>query len=147
MNCNFEEEYASCGEVLKEFHCLLNQAEELYEKSDATIDTKVVKSICTAINSLEEAFELGSRGDKKENYAYEILEKSGCSNVYNRDTARCKELYDKAQEQFALESEYLIHALNLLKDAQNGIENSIDVRKIGYRFREQYEECVHCEEN
>lgn len=142
---NIEKEYVStsCCEILKEFHCLLNEAEELYEKSDETIDTKVVKSICSAIRSLEEAFDLGGRGEEKENNAYKILNKSGCSNDCNKDSTKCKELYNKAQEQFSLESDYLVHALNSLKDAQKDIENSIDVRKIGYNLKNQYEKCVH----
>lgn len=142
-----KEYFSSCCEILEKFHCLINEAEKLYEKSDETIDTKVVKSICTAIKSLEKAFDLGGKGEEKENSAYKMLDKSRCSDACNKDSAKCKELYNKAQEQFALESEYLAHALNLLKDAQKDIQNSIEVRKIGYRFRNQYEECVHCKKS
>lgn len=146
MSCNDNEEKCvpTCCEILEKFHCLINEAEELYEKSDETIDKKVVKSICTAIKCLGKAFDLGGKGEEKENYAYKMLYKSGCGNACNQNSAKCKELYKKSQEQFALESDYLVHALNLLKNAQKDIENSIDARKCGYKFRNEYEECIHC---
>jgi hypothetical protein len=143
-NC-IEEDYVSacCREVLKKFHCLLNEADELYEKSDKIIDTEVLESICIAIKSLEKAFELGGRGEEIENKAYKMLDKSGCGNACNKNSAECKELYDKAEEKFALESEYLTHALNSLKCAQKDVKNSMEARKAGYRLRDQYTECVH----
>lgn len=73
-----------------------------------------------------------------------MLDKSRCSNTCDKNSAECKELDTKAQEMFSLESDYLAHALNSLKNAQKDIQISMDVRKIGYKLRDQYAECVHC---
>lgn len=134
----------NCNIILNKFHDLLNEAEELYKKSDEVIDSKVAESICTAIESLEKALELGGQGDEIENNAYKMLDKSECSNTCDKNSSECKELDKKAQEMFSLESDYLYHALYLLKNAQKDIQISMDVRKIGYQLRDQYAECVHC---
>ncbi|WMJ86864.1 hypothetical protein [Anaerocolumna sp. MB42-C2] len=135
--------YCNCSKILKKFHSLIYEAEELYKKSDAIIDTKVVEAIYIATESLERAFELGGQGEETENNAYKMLDKSECGNTCDKNSTECKELDTKAQEMFSLESDYLTHALNSLKDAQKDIQISMVERKIGYKLRDQYKKCIH----
>lgn len=136
--------YNDCSEILSKFHILLNEAEELYEAADNIIDKEVINSIYTAIKSLQEAFELGSKGGEIETYANNFLNRTGCSTICSKDSSECKTLIEKADESFAIETENLNNALDSLNAALNSIKNSIIARKIGYSFRKKYKYCVHC---
>lgn len=147
INCNCNNcrnNNTFCNRILERFHCSIKEANALFEKSDQIIDTQVVEAICTAIKCLEEALELGGKGEEIENNAYRLLDKSGCGDSCNWNSCKCKELSNKAQEQFAIESACLLHVLKLLKEAQKDIEKSSCARSLGYKFRNLYHECVHC---
>lgn len=132
-----------CDDVINNVHYLFAEAEELYAKSDEVIDKQVLFSIMNSIKALEKAFELGGKGVELEECAIKILDKSGCSNTCNKNSIKCEALAAEAEEKFLIETNYLEHALILLKDALGDVKKSIVARKEGYALNHKYKGCIH----
>lgn len=133
----------NCGQVLKYYHALVKEAEELFEKSENLVDKQAVGSIINALKTIKYSLDLAAKGIKLEIKASEMLEKSGCDCYCNSKSPQCEALLAEMTEEFKLEETLVIEAMEALEAALLALRHSIEARNRGYVLYEKYLNCVH----
>lgn len=136
-NCNKKDDCRK-KELLKKYHKLIEEANELYRMSDCLVDKQVIEGICFALKNLNNAIQLNEKADEKIDNANCILDKL-CIKI----PCKCQKSFDAAMANYAKENEFLADTLCLLEKALENIKKSIKARECANANYCEFVKCVH----